>query len=232
MPAVTTSLPSAPPTDLLDDRALHDLAARFEDAASEEVVAWAVATFGPRLVLTASMADAVLIDLATKVDPGIEVAFIDTRYHFPETLETAARVRRRYQLNLTVLRTTAEPDGLWARDPDACCAARKVRPLDELLAGKDAWMSGLRREDHTTRADVPIVARDRRGLVKVNPLAPWTDDDVDSYIAANDIIVNPLLSDGYGSVGCWPCTQRVADGEHARSGRWAESGKTECGLHL
>jgi phosphoadenosine phosphosulfate reductase len=216
----------------LSDADLARVAAGFEGAGAGEIVAWAVATFGERLCLTASMGDAVLIDVATRVAPDVEVCFIDTGYHFPETLETVDRVRRRYHPNLRILDAQVPLDDRWQIDTDSCCNARKVVPLEAALAEKDAWMSGLRRADSADRADTPIVARDRRGLVKVNPLATWSDDEVEAYIAAHDVVTNPLLAQGYPSVGCWPCTRAVGDGEDARAGRWSGSAKTECGLHL
>ena len=214
------------------DEELSALAASLEDETAGEIVRWAISTFGSEVCLTASMADAVLIDVATKVDPTIEVVFLDTQYHFPETLATADRVRDRYRIKLTVLTPDREPDDLWKTDTDACCQARKVAPLDRHLAGKRAWITGLRRADSEERAHTPVVERDRRGLVKVNPLARWSDDDVSAYVAAHDVILNPLLFEGYASIGCWPCTRVVGPGEDARAGRWAGSGKTECGLHL
>jgi phosphoadenosine phosphosulfate reductase len=178
------------------------------------------------------MTDAVLIDLATRVDPAIEVVFIDTGYHFPETLETVEQVRRRYGLNLRMMTVPTHDEELWKVDPGNCCSAVKVGQLDRALANKAAWMSGLRRSEAEVRATAPIVVRDLRGLVKVNPLATWTDQDVADYIAEHDVPVNPLLDQGYPSIGCWPCTKPVADGEDPRSGRWAGQDKTECGLHL
>lgn len=216
----------------LTDRELADVAARLEGAPAGEIVRWAADTFGDRLCLTASMADAVLIDVATRVAPDVEVLFIDTGYHFPETLRTVDGVRRRYHPNLRILDAGVPLDDRWKIDTDGCCAARKVAPLEEALAGKDAWMSGLRRADGPSRADTPIVARDRRGLVKVNPLATWSDAEVDAYIADHDVVTNPLLQRGYPSIGCWPCTRAVGEGEDARAGRWSGSTKTECGLHL
>ena len=142
------------------------------------------------------MNDAVLIDLATKVDPGIEVVFIDTGYHFPETLETVETVRRRYGLNLRIMTVPHHDEELWRVDPENCCSAVKVGQLDRALAGKAAWMSGLRRDEADTRGQAPIVARDLRGLVKVNPLATWTDHDVDGYIDDHDVPVNPLHAAG------------------------------------
>jgi phosphoadenosine phosphosulfate reductase len=216
----------------LTDADLAALSASFEDASADEIVRWAVDAFGSSLCLAASMADAVLIDVATRVDPSVEVVFLDTQYHFPETLATAKRVEGRYKLQLRVLTPDREPDDLWRTDTAACCDARKVQPMARHLATRSAWMSGLRRVESETRRDTPIVERDARGLVKINPLATWTDEQVDAYIVEHDVPVNPLLFDGYPSIGCWPCTQRVAEGEDPRSGRWAGSSKTECGLHL
>jgi phosphoadenosine phosphosulfate reductase len=198
---------------------------------ASKVIQWAVDNFAPHLALTASMTDAVLIDLAVKVEPAIEVVFIDTGYHFPETLETVERVRRRYGLNLKIMTVPTHAEELWKADPEACCSAVKVGQLDRALAGKAAWMSGLRRAEAGTRAGAPIITRDLRGLIKVNPLATWSDADVANYIADHDIIVNPLLHDGYTSIGCQPCTVRPTDPADPRSGRWAGQAKTECGLH-
>ena len=214
------------------DADLAVISASFETAPAADIVAWAVETFGDGLCLAASMADAVLIDVATKVDPSIEVVFLDTQYHFPETLATARRIEQRYHLKLRVLTPGREPDDLWRTDTDACCQARKVDPLSRHMSERAAWLTGLRRAESYSRREAAIVQRDGRGLVKVNPLATWTDDQVDAYIRENDVPVNPLLFDGYPSIGCWPCTQRVEPGEDARAGRWAGSDKTECGLHL
>jgi phosphoadenosine phosphosulfate reductase len=202
-----------------------------EGATASEIVRWAVDQFGDGLCLTSSMSEAVLIDVALKVEPSIEVIFLDTQYHFPETLETLVAVREKYQANLKVMRPDFPLDDLWALDTETCCDRRKVRQLDAALVGKTAWLSGLRRADTAERADAPIVSRDRRGLVKVNAIANWSDADVEAYIALHDVPVNPLLSQGYLSIGCWPCTSKVGDGDDARSGRWAGTNKTECGLH-
>lgn len=210
---------------------LTELSTGFEHAPAGTIIRWAHETFGAGLCLTASMQDTVLIDLAVKVNPAIEVIFIDTGYHFPETLATAEAVRARYGLNLNVVSSSVPLDDRWLDDPDGCCQVRKVQPLDQALAGKTAWLSGLRRDEASTRAAAPIVSRDRRGLVKVNPLALWTHDDVAGYAADHQLISNPLLADGFPSIGCWPCTRKVKDGEDARSGRWTGFAKTECGLH-
>ncbi len=214
------------------DPELDELDAEFEDLSASKVIQWAVDAFGPHLCLTASMTDAVLIDLAVQVDPAIEVVFIDTGYHFPETLETVERVRRHYGLNLRLMTVPPHDEEHWKVDPENCCSAIKVGQLDRALAGKAAWMSGLRRDESETRAGARIVGRDVRGLVKVNPLATWTDEDVSGYIADHDVPYNPLLDQGYLSIGCWPCTKPVAEGDDPRSGRWAGLSRKECGLHL
>lgn len=213
------------------DEELSQLAEQFETWPASKIVQWAADSFGPMLSLAASMTDAVLVDLAVKVAPAIEVVFIDTGYHFPETLETVETVRHRYGLNLRIMTVAHHAEELWKVDPENCCSAVKVGQLDRALAGKAAWMSGLRRDEAETRSSAPIVARDLRGLVKVNPLANWTADDVAEYVAAHDVPVNPLIAKGYPSIGCMPCTFPVEDGADPRSGRWAGR-KTECGLHV
>ncbi|HVX19361.1 MAG TPA: phosphoadenylyl-sulfate reductase [Acidimicrobiales bacterium] len=216
----------------LNDRDLAELNNEFDLLPASKIVQWAVDRFSPHLCLSASMTDAVLIDLATRIDPAIEVVFIDTGYHFPETLETVELVRRRYGLNLKMMTVARHDEPLWEKDPEGCCSAVKVGQLDRALAGKLAWLSGLRRIEAPSRASAPIIARDIRGLVKINPLANWSDDDVAGYIAEHDVPVNPLVHQGYPSIGCQPCTTPVAPGEDPRAGRWRGQDKTECGLHL
>lgn len=198
---------------------------------SSEIIDWGVQRFGSDLVLTSSMADTVLLDLAVSVDPDIEVVFLDTGFHFAETLETLRRVQSRYGLNLRVERPHANEVDLFEVGTELCCAARKVIPLDRALAGKAAWLSGLRRADSASRADVPFVSVDRRGLVKLNPIASWSDEDVERYTMERELIVNPLRFEGYPSIGCWPCTSPVGRGEDSRAGRWAGTNKNECGIH-
>ena len=214
------------------DAELAEIDAEFERAPASKIVRWAADSFGPHLSLAASMTDAVLIDLAVKVAPAIEVVFIDTGYHFPETLETVETVRRRYGLNLRIMTVAPHDEELWRIDPGNCCSAVKVGQLDRALAGKAAWMSGLRRDESPSRASASIVSRDLRGLIKVNPLANWTAADVDEYIDAHDIATNPLLHQGYPSIGCMPCTKKVAPGDNPRSGRWSGEDRSECGLHI
>ena len=214
------------------DAELAELNDEFERLPASKIIQWAVDNFGHHLAMSASMTDSVLIDLATKVNPAIEVIFIDTGYHFPETLATVEEVRRRYGLNLRMMTVARQQEDLWAADPENCCSAVKVGQLDRALAGKRAWMSGLRRNEAASRESAPIIARDLRGLVKINPIAAWSDLDVQSYIDQHEIIVNPLTKQGYPSIGCMPCTTPVADGEDPRAGRWRGTDKTECGLHL
>ncbi|MFF8699229.1 phosphoadenylyl-sulfate reductase [Streptomyces albidoflavus] len=214
--------------------------AELEEAPALEIVRWAADTFGERFCVTSSMEDAVVAHLASRVRPGVDVVFLDTGYHFPETIGTRDAVEAVLDVNvltLTPRQSVAEQDAeygpkLHDRDPDLCCSLRKVKPLEEGLAGYAAWATGLRRDESPTRANTPVVGWDaRRRKVKVSPIARWTQDDVDAYVARYGVLTNPLLSDGYASVGCAPCTRRVAAGEDARAGRWAGTGKTECGLH-
>jgi phosphoadenosine phosphosulfate reductase len=224
--------PPALPVRQFHDEELAELNTEFERMSAPRIIAWAVEHFFPHLALAASMQDAVLIDLAVKVDPAIEVVFIDTGYHFPETLDTVERVRRHYGLNLKMMTVPPHDEELWKVDPENCCSALKVGQLDRALSGKAAWMSGLRRTEAASRSQAPIVARDLRGLVKVNPLATWSDLDVQGYVEDNDVPVNPLLEQGYTSIGCQPCTQLPTDADDPRSGRWAGRNKTECGIHV
>ncbi|MFD7504844.1 phosphoadenylyl-sulfate reductase [Streptomyces sp. NPDC059850] len=211
-----------------------------EDAPALDILRWAADTFGPRFCVTSSMEDAVVAHLASRVFPGVDVVFLDTGYHFPETIGTRDAVAAVMDVNvisLTPRQTVAEQDAehgpkLHDRNPDLCCALRKVQPLEEGLKAYDAWATGLRRDESPSRAGTPVVSWDnRRQKVKISPIARWTQTDVDTYVAEQGVLTNPLLMDGYPSVGCAPCTRRVLEGEDARSGRWAGSNKTECGLH-
>ena len=212
-----------------------------EGRTPQEILRWAADTFGDRFCVTSSMGDGVLSSLAAEARPGIEVVFLDTGYHFPETIGTRDAVDQVYDVRVRTvlpLLTVNEQDAehgpeLWRTDPDRCCAMRKVEPLNRALADYDAYASGIRRDESATRADTAVVEwDDKRGKVKVNPIAGWTQDDVDAYVEAHGILVNPLAYDGFPSIGCAPCTHRVAEGEDPRSGRWKGSSKTECGLHV
>ncbi|MDI6408587.1 phosphoadenylyl-sulfate reductase [Streptomyces albus] len=222
-------------------RSLAEQAGRdFEEADALDVLRWAADTFGHRFCVTSSMEDAVVAHLASRVFPGVRVVFLDTGYHFPETIGTRDAVEAVMDvevITLTPRQSVEQQDAQYGprlhdRDPDLCCALRKVQPLEEGLRGYDAWATGLRRDESPTRAHTPVVGWDeKRQKVKVSPIARWTQQDVDRYIAERGVLTNPLLTDGYASIGCAPCTRRVLAGEDARAGRWAGRGKTECGLH-
>ena len=230
-------------TDKVDN--LPELAAQagadLEGASAQEVLRWAHETFGDRFVIASSMGDGVLAHLAASVASGMDVLFLDTGYHFAETMGTRDAVAQVYDVNVRTvlpLLTVGQQEAVYGgrllqRDPDACCFIRKVEPLARGLAPYDAWASGIRRDEATTRRDIGVVEWDaKRSMVKVNPIAAWTAADVDAYVAEHGVLVNPLAYDGYPSIGCAPCTRRVAPGEDPRSGRWAGSSKVECGLHV
>jgi phosphoadenosine phosphosulfate reductase len=211
-----------------------------EGASALEILGWADEQFGPSWAVASSMADAVVPSLAAKVRPGVDILFLDTGYHFAETIGTRDAVGATLPVTirtLTAKQSVEEQDAsfgarLYERNPDQCCALRKVMPLRKALKDYSAWASGLRRDEADTRKGVGVVEWDeQRSMVKLNPIAAWNQDDVDRYIADNGILVNPLLSDGYGSIGCWPCTRRLKPGEDARAGRWSGTNKVECGLH-
>jgi phosphoadenosine phosphosulfate reductase len=210
---------------------IEETNARLESAPASEAVAWALGRFGRDLVLAASFQDIVLIDLATALDPGIEVVFLDTGAHFEETLAFVEETRRRYDLRLNVTTPGPEADD-WPCGSARCCELRKVAPLRRALAGKGAWITALKRVDAPSRAATPVVQWDDAfGLMKVNPMAAWTDADIDDYLADHHLPVHPLVPRGYLSIGCAPTTRPVGEGEDPRAGRWSGSGKTECGLH-
>ncbi len=215
-------------------------AAELGGAGAEDIVRWAFDVFGDEICVASSMQDAVLVHLAASARPGVPVVFLDTGYHFAETIGTRDTVAAAYPIdlrNVTPRRSVAEQDAehgeaLYARDPDRCCALRKVEPLERALAPFAAWMTGIRRDDAPTRDGVPVVQWDaKRSMVKVNPLAAWTLDDLVAYAGEHDVPVNPLFHAGYLSIGCAPCTRPVDPGQDPRAGRWAGFGKTECGLH-
>jgi phosphoadenosine phosphosulfate reductase len=230
------------PTPLLAQAAdgwFADIADPVEQALT--VLRWAGDTFAEDFAITSSMADGLLAHLASEAVPGVKVVFLDTGYHFAETVGTRDWITSVLPItlvNVTPPQTVAEQDAqygprLHERDPDLCCSLRKVRPLAEVLSGLAAWGSGVRRDESPTRAGTRVVEWDaKREMVKVNPLAAWTQEDVDAYIATHQVPVNPLQDIGYASIGCAPCTRPVAPGEDPRAGRWAGRTKTECGLHL
>ncbi|MFF0541946.1 phosphoadenylyl-sulfate reductase [Nocardia thailandica] len=210
------------------------------DASPQELLAWTDRTFGSGYIVASNMQDGVLVHLAAQTRPGVDVLFLDTGYHFAETMGTRDAVEAVYGVNVIDVRpehTVAEQDALlgkdlFARDAGECCRLRKVVPLKKSLAGYNAWVTGIRRVEAPTRANAPLISYDEGfGLVKINPIAPWSDDEMQAYIEANGILVNPLVEEGYPSIGCAPCTRKPEPGSDPRSGRWAGLAKTECGLH-
>jgi phosphoadenosine phosphosulfate reductase len=205
------------------------------------VLSWAGRAFGKCLVVTAAMGDTVLAHLTSRAVPGTNMLFVDTGYHFAETIGTAAAVEASYPLRMLTIRPKesvqeheAKRGKLFETDPDACCAMRKVAPLDNALRGYRAWATGLRRDDSADRAGTPTVRWDaKRELLKLAPIANWTDEDVDAYLQTYpEVLSNPLLQAGYRSIGCAPCTRAVLAGEDSRAGRWAGRAKSECGIHI
>jgi phosphoadenosine phosphosulfate reductase len=209
-------------------------------ATAEQVLAWAAEMFEHRMIVASNMQDAVLVDLAAQAQPGVDVLFLDTGYHFAETIGTRDAISARYDVRIV----NAEPEhtppqqdallgrDLFAREPDRCCFLRKVVPLRRALAGYDAWVTGVRRVEAPTRANSPLITwDDQHGLVKVNPIAAWSDDEMQAYIDEHQVLVNPLVAAGYPSIGCRPCTVKPLPGADTRSGHWAGRAKTECGLH-
>lgn len=226
----TVGSPNPPAPSGLDDRP-----AESDDPIRDAhlVLQWANRRFGNQLCVTASFGDAVLAHVANEAIPGVEITLLDTGYLFAETEWFAEDLRERFGINLRIIRPEADlVKNVWQSDTDACCAARKVEPLARALAGRAAWVTGLRRSDSPSRRTAPFVHQDLlRDVVKVNPLAGWTDAHVVTYVAAYGIPDHPLADRGFASIGCWPCTRPVTDGGDQRSGRWVGSDKTECGLH-
>ncbi len=209
-------------------------------ADADQILTWAAAEFGRRLAVSCSMVDGVVPHLVSRHAPGVDVLFIDTGYHFPETIGTRDQVA--WDLDVRVVhveptRSVERQDAflgprLHDRDPATCCRLRKIEPLRRALSGYDAWVTGVRRGETPQRAGTPFVSWDERNrVVKIAPIAAWTEDDVLDYVDRHRVPVNPLLAAGYPSIGCAPCTHPVAAGADPRSGRWAGLAKTECGLH-
>ncbi|MGB2933754.1 MAG: phosphoadenylyl-sulfate reductase [Nostocoides sp.] len=206
-----------------------------------DVLAWARRTYGDGLTIASSMGDEVLLHLAGTTAPGFDVFFLDTGYHFAETIGT----RDAYEVMLPLRIRTIHPketvaqqdlrfgERLHARNPDLCCRMRKVAPLNAALSGYAAWVTGVRRADASTRADAQLIEWDaKRSMLKLNPLVGWSHELVDRYAAEHGVFLNPLREIGFTSIGCEPCTRPVGAGEDPRAGRWADSDKVECGLHI
>lgn len=220
---------------------IREKAEAFEEATPETVIRWAVDTF-PNITFACSFGaeDVVLVDMLQKISPRTDIFYLDTDFHFRETYETRDRIADKYGLTFVQVKPLLTPeeqaaehgDELWKRDPNACCNIRKVEPLTRILGQYEAWITGIRRDQAPTRANAKKVEYDTKfGLVKFNPIAAWTSDDVWAYIREHDLIYNPLHDQNYPSIGCEYCTRPVMPGEDPRAGRWAGSEKTECGLH-
>ena len=205
-----------------------------ENATPGDIVRWAADRVGSDITVTCSFEDVVLAHVAAIAVPGSEIVMIDTQYLFAETQWLAEEFRKKFDVNLRVVHPLqVTPDNLWQRDTEACCNVRKVLPLNAVLAEKSGWVTGVRRIDGPTRAQTPVLSLDTaRNVLKVNPLALYSDEEMDTYEFLHELPRNPLKGRGYPSIGCWPCTKPVAEGEDKRAGRWAGQAKTECGLHI
>jgi len=209
-------------------------ARELENATPGDIVRWAADRVGSSITVTCSFEDVVLAHVAATAVPGIEIVLIDTQYLFAETKWLADELRKAMDINLRIVHPLhVTPDNLWQTDTEACCNVRKVLPLNALLAEHTGWVTGVRRIDGPTRANTPVLSIDEtRKVLKVNPLALYSDEEMDSYEYLYELPRNPLKDRGYPSIGCWPCTKPVAEGEDKRAGRWAGQAKTECGLHV
>ncbi len=220
---------------------LAALNAHFEAADPAAIIAWAADRFMPAIAATSSFQtqSVALLHMISRVRPDLPVIFLDTGYHFPETITYRDDLVTRLGLTLRIVRPEPTQAGahslagepLYRRDPDLCCYVHKVEPMQRALAGLAAWITGIRRDQTPSRATAQPVEVLPDGRVKVNPLVAWTRDDLWRYIHRHDLPAHPLFSQGYLSIGCAPCTVPVAAGEDERSGRWTGSGKRECGLH-
>lgn len=227
--APPTELPVQPAEGLLEELAAAD--ALLEGSSPQRVITWAYDRFGERTVLTSSFQDAVLVDLVAQVHRPLTVVFLDTGFHFPETLAYLAEVSEALEVEVELVDSGLPADVLPC-GADGCCRARKVGPLNRVLADKAAWLTGVKRVDTPERAEAATVAWDAgKGVVKVNPIVGWTEADVEAYVASRRLPRHPLNAKGYHSIGCAPTTRPVAAGENPRAGRWGGT-KTECGLHL
>jgi phosphoadenosine phosphosulfate reductase len=229
--------------NLLEKEALAaQKAIELEDATPEAIIQYAIETF-PNITFACSFGaeDVVLVDMIQKVNPNIDIFYLDTDFHFEETLQTRDTLAERYP-NIRYVQvkpeiTTEEQaaqfgDELWKSDPNQCCNIRKVQPLTKILSQYECWITGIRRDQAPTRANSKKAEYDYKfGLMKFNPLASWTNEDVWNYIRENNVPYNPLHDRNYPSIGCTHCTRQVMPGEDPRAGRWSGNDKTECGLH-
>jgi phosphoadenosine phosphosulfate reductase len=244
LPVVPSSstVAATQPVAVPDPAWLAEQSRRLEGASPEEIIAWAVKQYFPQLTMATAFGPegCVILYYLAKIEPRTHVFNLDTGYQFKETLELRDQIARRYGIEvelrrpeLTVEQYEAQHGGpLYQKNPDQCCHDRKIKVLQNSIAGMRAWMSGIRRDQSPDRAAAPIVGWDKKfQLVKISPLANWSKSDVWKLIVAEDIPYNPLHDQGFTSIGCWPCTRAVMFGEDERAGRWSGTAKTECGLH-
>ena len=233
----TTRTGDAPTTsELLTPSRLQEAAARLRDRSPEEILAWTLERFPRRTAVTVSFGGpgVALAYMAAQIEPSTPIVFLDTGFLFPETYALRDELVKRYALNLVEYKPLSDPGPLYETDTDGCCAIRKVEPMQRALGDFDAWVSGVRRDQGPTRAHTEVVEHhlvSGRPLAKVYPLAYWSRGQIWGYLLDKGIPYNPLLDQGYSSLGCWPCTRATRAGEDERAGRWSGSGKTECGLH-
>jgi phosphoadenosine phosphosulfate reductase len=206
----------------------------------EDVLRWSAATFGADVVASSSFQSqsVPLLHMISRACPGMPVMFLDTGFHFPETIAFRDRLVAEFGLNLQVLHCRIPRDAfmrcygtLYRSDPDLCCYLNKVEPLARALAGKAAWIAGIRRDQTEARRATPVLERGGDGVVKISPLASWSAADVEGYVRVHGLPLHPLAAQGYRSIGCKPCTRAVSPSDDARAGRWADSEKSECGIH-
>ncbi len=217
------------------------LSRHFEDVSPEEILRWTLETYAPDAVLTCSFQHegVALAHMLQAIDSATRIVFVNTGYHFPETLAYRDLLVARYGWNLIEVGPAMPRDEfeaahgpeLFRHDPDRCCEINKVEPLRRAIAGVRAWINGRRRDQAVTRRQLPILEELPSGLVKVNPLARWTSKDTYYYLKEHAIPFHPLFEQGYTSIGCAPCTRPVLAGEDERAGRWAGRDKVECGIH-
>ncbi|ANS75967.1 phosphoadenosine phosphosulfate reductase [Paenibacillus yonginensis] len=223
------------------EQLIAEQAVKLENASAQEVIAWAVETF-PNITFACSFGaeDVVLVDMLQKISPKTDIFYLDTDYHFKETYLTRDTLAEKYEIDFVRVSPLLTPEEqaelhgaeLWNSDPTACCNIRKVEPLTRILSKYEAWITGIRRDQAPTRANAKKIEYDVKfGLVKFNPIADWTSDDVWNYIRENEVFYNPLHDQNYPSIGCEQCTRQVMPGEDPRAGRWSGFEKTECGLH-
>ena len=221
-----------PPTTHLNLRTIQQ---ELETLPPQLILAWAAHTFGQSLAIVTSFqkTGVVTLHMLREVAPDVTILTLDTGNLFPETITYIDELQTAWNLNVIRVHPPAKiPREMWQYDVESCCDFRKVQPLDAALRGYRAWVAGIRRDQSSSRMEVPVLKQDKRGMLKLAPFASWSEDMIDNYIEAHNIPLNPLYAQGYTSIGCAPCTRPVNAGEDSRAGRWSGTAKTECGIHI